>query len=151
MKKYARFLGGALIKKVKDGAIAIKGLAMGSSSGMWVKKLAAGAVATFVVLLVTLHLLSNHRETRFQLDHVEGHRRLVVLVHGLAGRSPFESAVALAREALPDSDLLVFDYDSRILSNASPYAIANTMERQIHEAHTAYGQDGFILSFCSDY
>lgn len=145
MKKYVRFLSGALIKKVMAGAIATKRLAIGSSSGMWVKKLAAGAVATFVVLLVTLHLLSSHRETSHQLDHVEGHRRLVVLVHGLPGRSQFESAIALAREALPDSDLLVFDYDSRILSNASPYAIANKMERQIHEAHTAYKYSEIVL------
>ena len=101
--------------------------------------------AALVVLLLALHLLSSHRETRWELDHVDGHRRLVVLVHGLTGRPRFESAVALARDALPDSDLLVFDYDTSILSNASPYEIANAMERQIHEAHAKHPYDEIVL------
>jgi pimeloyl-ACP methyl ester carboxylesterase len=53
--------------------------------------------------------------------------------------------VALARDALPDSDLLVFDYDTNIFSNVSPYAIANVVERQIHEAHTKHPYDEIVL------
>ena len=46
--------------------------------------------------------------------------------------------IKLAREALADSDVLVFDYESRILSSANPYAIANIMEREIHMAHATH-------------
>jgi pimeloyl-ACP methyl ester carboxylesterase len=111
---------------------------------VWMKITAWLGVA-FVVLLVGLHLLASQRETRWRLDHAEGHRRLVVLVHGLPGRAQFESAIVLAREALPDSDFLVFDYDSSMLSNASPYAIANIMERQIHAAHVTHAYREIVL------
>lgn len=99
-------------------------------------------VASVVILLLALNLLSSPRETRWHLDHEEGHRRLIVLVHGLPGREGFASAIGLAREALPGSDILVFDYDGRAFSNANPYAIANIIERQIHEAHATnkYGE-----------
>jgi pimeloyl-ACP methyl ester carboxylesterase len=111
----------------------------------YVKISAALAVATFVLLLGALHLLSSERETRSDLDHVDGHQRLVVLVHGMPGRAEFEPAIALAREALPDADLLVFDYDSSTLSNSSPYVIANTIERVINDTHVKYSYNEIVL------
>lgn len=84
----------------------------------------AAVGSSFVLLLVVLHLLASPRDLLWHLDHGNGHKCLVVLVHGVTGRARFEPAVALAREALPASDLLVFDYDSRVLSNANPYEIA---------------------------
>jgi pimeloyl-ACP methyl ester carboxylesterase len=102
-------------------------------------------VAPPTFLLIALHLWSRPRATDYVLTQEGGHTRLVVLVHGLAGRRSFEPAVELARAALPSSDLLVFDYDSRALSNASPYAIANTIERRIHDTHTANEYQEIVL------
>jgi pimeloyl-ACP methyl ester carboxylesterase len=92
-----------------------------------------------------LRLLARPRETHVALDPTEGSRRLVVLVHGLLGRRMFSSAIDLAREALPGSDLLIVDYDSGVLSNGSPYAIANAIERGIHEAHTKHAYEEIVL------
>lgn len=111
---------------------------------LWMQVSAVISTA-FAALLVALHLLSRQRKTLWLLDHVDGNRRLVVLVHGLTGRAQFESAIALVREALPNSDLLVFEYDSRILSNASPFAITNVIERQIHATHAAHSYSEIIL------
>jgi pimeloyl-ACP methyl ester carboxylesterase len=102
-------------------------------------------LAGALLLLIGMHFLASPRETRWQFDHTEGHKRLIVLVHGLPGRAKFESTIALAREALPQSDILAFDYDSRYLSNASPYSIANVIERQIHEAHSTVNYDEVVL------
>ena len=106
---------------------------------------AAAVGGSFAVLLLTIHLISSPRETRWQLAHEEGHKRLIVLVHGFQGRAQFESAIELAREALPLADLLMFDYDSRTFSNANPYAVANVIERQIHEAYVANRYSEIIL------
>lgn len=99
----------------------------------------------FIALLVTLHLLANPRETKVDLEHREGHKRLVVLVHGLTGLEDFKPAIHLAREALPNSDLLIVDFDSGVFSNASPYAIANSIERQIHKAHARNDYEEIVL------
>jgi pimeloyl-ACP methyl ester carboxylesterase len=115
---------------------------MDFSSGLTIAALAGLGV---IALLITLRLLARPRETRVDLQHTDGHRRLVVLVHGLLGRKMFSSAIDLAREALPASDLLIVDYDSGVLSNGSPYAIANAIERRIHDAHTQNGYDDIVL------
>jgi hypothetical protein len=107
--------------------------------------IAAITVGAFVVLLMALRLQARPRETRIDLTHEEGNRRLVVLVHGLLGRARFASAIDLAREAVPGSDLLIADYDSRVLSNADPYAIANAIERRIHDADAKYTYDEIVL------
>ena len=99
----------------------------------------------FALLLLVMRLISRPRATRCDLKHGDGNSRLVVLVHGLLGRSRFSSAIELAGEALPKSDLLIVDYDSRVLSNASPYAIANAIERDIHDAFSKHGYDEIIL------
>jgi pimeloyl-ACP methyl ester carboxylesterase len=97
--------------------------------------LAALVVAGALVgLLVLLHALASPRETIVEPIAPSSHKRLVVMVHALSGRAAFEPAVATAREALPDSDFLVFDYDAGLLSNADPYDIANRIETAIHEA-----------------
>lgn len=98
-----------------------------------------------ITLLVALHLLANPRETKMDLEHREGHKRLVVLVHGLTGLEDFKPAIHLAREALPNSDLLIVDFDSGVFSNANPYAIANSIERQIHKAHKNNGYEEIVL------
>jgi pimeloyl-ACP methyl ester carboxylesterase len=101
--------------------------------------------AGVILVLVVLRLLARPRETRIDLQHRDGNRGLVVLVHGLLGRRLFSSAIDVAREALPAADLLIVDYDSGVLSNGSPYAIANAIERAIHQAHTAHGYDEIVL------
>jgi pimeloyl-ACP methyl ester carboxylesterase len=108
-------------------------------------KISLVLAAFFVLLLSGLHLFASQRETRWNLDHVDGHKRLAVLVHGMPGREEFEPAIELAREALSGSDLLVFDYDSNTFSNSSPYAIANTIETVIHETHSNYSYSEIIL------
>lgn len=117
---------------------------MNTAIPVWMM-IAAIVGAGFLALLVALHRTAKPRETRWKLERTEGNRRLAVLVHGLAGCTSFESAIALAREALPASDLLVFDYDSRLFSNACPYAIANVIERQIHQAHATNDYREIVL------
>lgn len=111
---------------------------------LWLE-FAAIALISFAGLLLTLHLMASPRDTRWELSDEQGHKRLVVLVHGLPGRERFESAISLAREALPASDLLIFDYDSRYFSNVNPYAISNIIERQIHEAHVTNNYSEIVL------
>lgn len=105
----------------------------------------AGGAGGLVVLLLTMRLRARPRETVCRLEHVDGSRRLVVLVHGLLGRSRFTSAIDLAREALPGSDFLIVQYHGGALSNSSPYAIANAIERAIHEAFTQHKYDELVL------
>src|SRR4051794_2545424 len=66
----------------------------------------------FAVMLTTLHVIGEWQDQRVHavLHPSEGRKRLAVLVHGLGGRDVFEPTVSLTHEALPDSDLLVFDY-----------------------------------------
>ncbi len=101
--------------------------------------------SAFIVLLATMHLLSGYRRTDWTLTPGKGNRRLVVLVHGVPGRARFQSAVDLAQEALPDSDFLIFDYDTHVLSNESPYAISNVIERQINEAYETRASSEIVL------
>lgn len=106
------------------------------------------ALTTLVLVLLALFLLrisATPRDTTITVESTPGNRRLVVLVHGLNGLEPFRPAIELAREALPDSDLLVVDFDSRIFSNASPYGIANSIERRIHKTHLAGGYEEIVL------
>ncbi|NUU37690.1 triacylglycerol lipase [Pseudomonas sp. C2B4] len=115
-----------------------------TSLATWVKvALILGVL--FIALLVTLHLLASSQKTKVDLEHSEGHKRLVVLVHGLTGLEDFKPAVHLAREALPKSDLLIFDFDSGVFSNTSPYAIANSIEKEINKAHIRYDYEEIIL------
>jgi len=116
---------------------------MGSGVGSC---LIAGVVGGgFALLLLILRMLSQPRETRIQLKHTNDNRRLIVLVHGLLGRARFGSAIDLAVEALPGSDLLIVDYDSGIWSNAGPHAIANAIERGIYDADDKHAYDEIVL------
>src|SRR5262245_18440885 len=110
---------------------------MTDGARLWIKVTVPIGVA-FVLLLVVLSFLSTSREIRWEVKHTEGHSRLLVLGHGLLGRAQFESAISLAQDALPNSDLLIYDYDTNIHSNASPYAVANVIEREIHGAYAAH-------------
>jgi hypothetical protein len=58
------------------------------------------------------------------LEDRPGNKRLV-LVPGLAGLGRLSAAKSLVIDRLPYSDLLTFDYDARVISNESPYTIAN--------------------------
>lgn len=97
------------------------------------------------VILLLLNLSSKARNPRVEHEHVNGNARLIVLVHGLLGRAKIESAANLAREALPNSDLMIFDYDCRYNSNADAYEIANHIEISIHEAHRRHQYSEIIL------
>lgn len=97
------------------------------------------------VLIVAMSLLADAKELQLEPPGDSSHRRLVVMVHGLSGREAFEPAVALARESLPRSDFLIFAYDTSLLSNASPYVLANKMEREIHALDTRRGYDEIVL------
>jgi pimeloyl-ACP methyl ester carboxylesterase len=101
--------------------------------------------AVLCVLAILIHSIARARQASVKLDHLAGHKRLLVLTHGLTGYARFQSAIDLAREALPDSDMLTVNYDSRIISNACPYAIANLIERQIHEADCLHDYDEIVL------
>jgi len=105
-----------------------------------------GTIAVAVLIFyIVLKILSKSRDTRWELEHIDGNKSIVVLVHGLSGRKKFESTIQLAKATLPNSDLLVFDYDSRILSNEDPYEIANVVERQIHEAYLKHKYSEIVL------
>ena len=107
--------------------------------------LVCSIIAGFLVVYVVLKIFSSSRDTRWQVIRKNGNKSAVVLVHGLSGRKKFESTIKLAEATLPDSDLLIFDYDSRVLSNESPYKIANVIERQIHEFYLEKKYSEIIL------
>lgn len=99
----------------------------------------------FILLLLILNYSARPRKTRVVLEAGTGNKRLVVLVHGLTGLESFKPAIQLAREALPNSDLLIVDFDSWIFSNANPYGIANSIERQIHKVDRSGAYDEIVL------
>jgi pimeloyl-ACP methyl ester carboxylesterase len=103
------------------------------------------SVLSVVLLLVTLNIISTPRETQSHLDEKPGNKRLVVLVHGLSGFEKLAAAQALVAESLPNSDLLTFNYDTRLISNASPFEIANTIEREINSSYQTKKYDEIIL------
>jgi pimeloyl-ACP methyl ester carboxylesterase len=98
-----------------------------------------------VVLLIMLNILSTPRETQTLFTQNPGSKRLVVLVHGLSGFERLSAAKSLILDSLPDSDLLTFDYDARVISNASPFEIANTVERQINQYYQSNNYDQIVL------
>ena len=104
-----------------------------------------GILGLLAVLLVAMNLLAGAKELQVEPPGDSSHRRLVVMAHGLSGREAFEPAVGLAKEALPGSDFLVFAYDTSLLSNASPYVLANKMEREIHALDARRGYDEIVL------
>lgn len=57
---------------------------------------------------------------------------LLVMVHGLGGRSAFQGAIDVARSELPTAASLIVDYDTRPFSNLSPAAVADLLEREVH-------------------
>lgn len=97
-------------------------------------------VPLVVVTVLSLALISMRRlasEGTIRCDTLSSDRsgsELVVMVHGLSGRTNFEPAVKLARSCFPEADLLVLEYDASLLSNLSPYRITNTLEHAIHDA-----------------
>ncbi len=84
-------------------------------------------------------------DTNFKLEENPAATRLVVIVHGISGREAIQPTVDLARDALAPADLLVADYDSRPLSNANVYEIANELEARIHEAFDETGYASIVL------
>ncbi|MHA6194513.1 alpha/beta fold hydrolase [Pseudomonas wadenswilerensis] len=96
-------------------------------------------------LLMALHWSAEPADTRITLKHKDGAKGLVVLVHGLNGKDALASMVQLTRVALPDYDQLTVEFDSQPFSNASPYAIANSIERRIHKFDGKYQYKDIVL------
>jgi pimeloyl-ACP methyl ester carboxylesterase len=110
---------------------------------MW---LIAVSVAALIGCATLLQWIAVPRDTRIETSSAGTQvRRLVVMAHGLSGRESFDAAVELAREALPDSDFVVFDVDSRVLSNQDPYRIAETMETAVNERVRSGNYDDVVL------
>lgn len=108
-------------------------------------KLTASAGITFLLFLTWLHWYATPQPTRITLITEPGAKRLVVLVHGLNGKRSFQPAIQLAREALPGSDQLIVEYDARPVSNANPYAIANSIERRIQKVDSKHNYEEIVL------
>jgi pimeloyl-ACP methyl ester carboxylesterase len=102
-------------------------------------------LAAIAALLVTLNLLSSPHAVLTELEHKAGNKRLVVLVPGLTGLDGLSAAKSMVHDRLPDSDLLTFDYDTRVISNESPYAVANTVEREINKQYEIHEYDELVL------
>lgn len=107
-----------------------------------------GAVAVLILVAIAIVICAlayAPMPDRPKLNRRAGARTLVVLVHGLPGRTAFEPAVALAKDVLPSADFLVPSFKSGPLSNSDPYRITNTVERAIHEAHEANAYASIVL------
>ena len=91
-------------------------------------------LVAWVLVTAVARYFAQPADTDFKLEENPAATRLVVIVHGFPGRQAIQPTVDLARDALAPADLLVADYDSRILSNANAYEIANELEARIHEA-----------------
>ena len=105
--------------------------------------LSVGVVVLF--LLAVMRFFSRPRETKREFERAEGNKRLVVYVPGQTGRARSESAVTLCREALLNSDLLVFDYDSKPFSNVDPYGVTNFIEKEIHDTYLKHRYDEIVV------
>jgi len=110
----------------------------------WVR-IASILLGLSALSLLVLHWSAAPDDTRITLKHKDGARKLVVLVHGLNGKNSLAPIIELTREALPDYDQLQVEFDSRPFSNASPYAIANSIERRIHKFQKKYQYDEIVL------
>jgi pimeloyl-ACP methyl ester carboxylesterase len=110
-----------------------------------IRKVSLLASALFVALLITLNLLSSPRQMASFFKGTPGNKRLVVLVPGLPGLGSLDAAKALVVDNLPNSDVLSFDYDVRPISNESPYAVANTIEREIHKQYEDHKYSEIVL------
>jgi predicted esterase len=110
----------------------------------WVLWALAFVCAAWLALAVVLQVLARPESTEVVL-HARGGSRLVVVVHGMAGRDAVQPAFDLAREAFPAADLLEVRYDAGTLSNADPFDIAETVEARIHAAHAKADYKSIVL------
>ncbi len=102
------------------------------------------AVVIWLSLTVALRLFARAARSKVELQPGTG-VRLVVLVHGFAGRHALQPAVDLARETFPDADILTIQYDVRRLSNGDVFEIANLLESEIDSAFKAARYESIVL------
>ncbi len=107
-------------------------LALSIVAGLW------------VLTTVVLQLVARPAPTQMQLQPGNG-ERLVVVVHGMAGRDVVQPLFELVRQTFGDADVLDVSYDATPLSNADPYDIANSIEARIHAEHTRAAYRSIVL------
>ena len=85
--------------------------------------------------------------TRSSLDRRPdgGAKTLVVVAHGLLGRTATQPLVDLVKQQYPQADILTFDYGISLFSNTNPYLLTSTIEEAIDVAETRYAYDHIIL------
>jgi predicted esterase len=114
-------------------------------AALWV----GGVVVLCLVVVASARLVAKPDDTTFDFHPADapatGVTRLVVVVHGLSGREAIQPTIDLAAEALAPADLLVVDYDARIMSNANAYEIANELETRIHDAFSRKDYNSIVL------
>ena len=98
----------------------------------------------WLTVTLTLGFFAEPDDTNIEFTAGNG-KRLVVVVHGLSGRAAIQPTVDLARNTLPDADLLTIEYDAHPLSNADVYEITNRLEDAIHNAHQTAHYESIIL------
>ena len=93
-----------------------------------------GLLLGIIVARIALQRLLVPRKVKVDVISPEKSRSemLVVLVHGMAGRKRFHSAVKLIQSWLPEATFAVADYDSRVVANTDPSVVADELERSIH-------------------
>jgi hypothetical protein len=100
-------------------------------AALWV----GGVVVLCLVVVASARLVAKPDDTTFDFHPADapatGVTRLVVVVHGLSGREAIQPTIDLAAEALAPADLLVVDYDARIMSNANVLGLG-TLAFRIH-------------------
>lgn len=70
---------------------------------------------------------------------------LVVIIHGLSGRSALLEVETLAREVYINSDFLFSTYKPCLLCNIDTYRLTNLIEQKIHSLHSANQYERIVL------
>lgn len=103
----------------------------------WLSRTVAGAI-------FPPHGLLDRGRTVFTPATQQPARELVVMVHGWTrGPSRLGDVQKAVVELLPDADVLIPAYDSRMLSNADPVRLAADLEHEIHRRFRAGPNGGY--------
>lgn len=109
-----------------------------------VSVLVGALVITWLTLVVALQLLARPSTTVVEPPAGKA-QRLVVVIHGMAGREPISPVFDLVSTTFAGDDILDVRYDASPLSNANPYDIADKVEMEIHAAHQRADYQSIVL------
>ncbi len=105
-------------------------------------KIAGAAILLFLLFGLRLVVPSDPGGVEF----TEGdHKTLVVFAPGMGGRTSTPDLETLVRAAYPAADFLIPTYSNSLISNASPYAMARVIEREITKRDGEFKYEKVVL------